>query len=246
MTDDAEIHPLHLRVEQAALDDLRDRLARTRWQDELSGVGWSRGVPLGYLRELAGYWAGGYDWREQGGTAQPVPAVHHHQHRRRQGALPARRLARTRRAAAAGRPRLARIGGRAPQDHRPAGRPARPWRRTGRGVPCGAIIPGFGLSGPTRESGWDLQRVAAAFAELMDRLGYRRYGAHGSDWGRVHLPRAGTAVFPHDASLAVRHLAEHANNIVRWSRMDRGGHFPAMEVPELLVNDIRALFRRLR
>jgi epoxide hydrolase len=54
------------------------------------------------------------------------------------------------------------------------------------------------------------------------------------------------AVFPHGTSLPVRHLAERANHIVRWSRMDRGGHFPAMEVPELLVADVRALFRRLR
>jgi pimeloyl-ACP methyl ester carboxylesterase len=48
------------------------------------------------------------------------------------------------------------------------------------------------------------------------------------------------------AAPAARHLAERANNIVHWSQMDRGGHFPAMEVPELLVGDIRALFRHLR
>jgi epoxide hydrolase len=45
-------------------------------------------------------------------------------------------------------------------------------------------IPGFGFSGPTREPGWDLARVAAAFAVLLERLGYRRYGVHGGDWGR--------------------------------------------------------------
>ena len=44
-------------------------------------------------------------------------------------------------------------------------------------------IPGFGLSGPTRETGWEFRRVAAAFAELMSRLGYERYGAQGGDWG---------------------------------------------------------------
>jgi epoxide hydrolase len=46
-------------------------------------------------------------------------------------------------------------------------------------------IPGFGLSGPTRETGWEFRRVAAAFAELMERLGYDRYGAQGGDWGAV-------------------------------------------------------------
>ena len=57
------IHPFRIEVPQAELDDLADRLARTRWPDELPGAGWSRGVPLGYLRQLAGYWQSGYDWR---------------------------------------------------------------------------------------------------------------------------------------------------------------------------------------
>ena len=62
-SDDAGIHPFRARVPQADLDDLRDRLARTRWPGELPEAGWSRGVPQGYLRELAGHWAGGFDWR---------------------------------------------------------------------------------------------------------------------------------------------------------------------------------------
>ena len=51
------IRPFRIDIPQADLDDLRDRLARTRWPDELPGVGWSRGVPLDYLKELAEYWA---------------------------------------------------------------------------------------------------------------------------------------------------------------------------------------------
>ena len=50
-------------------------------------------------------------------------------------------------------------------------------------------IPGFGLSGPTSEPGWTARRVAGAFAELMSRLGYERYGAQGGDVGRDRLPR---------------------------------------------------------
>jgi hypothetical protein len=62
---DVALRPFRIAVPEAALDDLRDRLARTRWPDELPGVGWSRGVPLGYLKALAEYWRTGYDWRAQ-------------------------------------------------------------------------------------------------------------------------------------------------------------------------------------
>src|SRR3954469_16114988 len=58
-----QAHPFRIAIPQADLDDLRERLARTRWPDELPGVGWSYGVPLGYVRELAEHWGGAYDWR---------------------------------------------------------------------------------------------------------------------------------------------------------------------------------------
>jgi microsomal epoxide hydrolase len=57
------MHPFRIAVPQAHLDDLHRRLADTRWPDELPGVGWSRGVPLRYLEELAEYWRTSYDWR---------------------------------------------------------------------------------------------------------------------------------------------------------------------------------------
>ena len=60
--DDA-LRPFLIEIPRADLDDLRDRLARTRWSDELPGREWSRGVPQGYLRELADYWRTTYDWR---------------------------------------------------------------------------------------------------------------------------------------------------------------------------------------
>ena len=75
-TDDkttAEIRPFRIETPQAALDDLRERLARTRFPDEIPGVGWSRGVPLDYLRDLAHYWADGFDWREQEAKLNELP-----------------------------------------------------------------------------------------------------------------------------------------------------------------------------
>src|ERR671917_2763435 len=69
----AEIRPFRIEVPQAELDDLRERLARTRFPDEIPGVGWSRGVPLDYLRDLAHYWANGFDWRGQEAKLNELP-----------------------------------------------------------------------------------------------------------------------------------------------------------------------------
>ncbi len=58
-----EIRPFRIDIPQTAIDDLNDRLARTRWPSELPDIGWSRGVPVDYLKGLAEYWRAGYDWR---------------------------------------------------------------------------------------------------------------------------------------------------------------------------------------
>ena len=70
---DTEIRPFRIDVPQADLDDLHRRLDATRWPDELPGAGWTRGVPLGYLRELTGYWRHGYDWRAQEKQLNDLP-----------------------------------------------------------------------------------------------------------------------------------------------------------------------------
>ena len=57
------MQPFRIDIPQAAPDDLHRRLEATRWPAELPGVGWQRGVPLGYLKDLAGYWRTSYDWR---------------------------------------------------------------------------------------------------------------------------------------------------------------------------------------
>ncbi len=60
---DTGIRPFRIDIPQADLDDLRARLARTRWPDQLPGVGWDYGIPLEYVKELAEYWRASYDWR---------------------------------------------------------------------------------------------------------------------------------------------------------------------------------------
>jgi pimeloyl-ACP methyl ester carboxylesterase len=183
MDHDAEIRPFRIAVPQADLDDLADRLARTRWPDELPDVGWSRGVPLGHLQELAAYWRDGYDWRRQEARLNELPQctttvdgqVIHFVHARspEPGALP---LLVTHGYPSSVVEFLEVIG------------PLTDPRAHG-GDPADAFhvvapsVPGFGFSTPVRQPGWEIARTAGAFAELMRRLGYERYGAHGGDIG---------------------------------------------------------------
>ena len=188
---DTTIRPFRIDVPQADLDDLRDRLRRTRWPDELPGVGWSRGVPLAYLKELAGYWADGYDWRkqearlnehEQFTTTIDGANVHFlHVRSPQPHALP---LVLTHGWPGSIVEFLNVIGPLTdPRGH--GGDPADAFHLV---IPS---IPGYGLSGPTREPGWTTGRVARAWAELMARLGYQRYGAQGGDWGAFVSPELG-------------------------------------------------------
>ena len=381
------IRPFRIEIPQADLDDLHGRLAHTRWPDELPGVGWSRGVPLGYLQELAEYWRTRYDWRAWEAKLNEYPqftttidgqTIHFlHVRSPEPNALP---LIFTHGWPGSIVEFLDVIGPLTdPRAH--GGDPADAFDVV---IPS---IPGYGFSGPTHEPGWNTARVARAWAELMSRLGYERYGAQGGDWGafvspalgrvapehvvgvhvnaatfgfipfgpvaaeelasftdaeKVRLERlnrflaegngyfqiqatrpqtlayaltdspvgqlawivekfkewtypsaelpeqaidrdrmltdvmlywltgtagssartyyedmhaanwgqqpgttpTGVAVFAED--VAIRRYAERGNNIVHWSEFERGGHFAAMEAPDLLVSDVQAFFRPLR
>ncbi|MFD7654253.1 epoxide hydrolase family protein [Actinosynnema sp. NPDC059797] len=353
------IEPFELRVPRADLDDLADRLARTRWPDELPDAGFDYGYPLARVRELADHWRDAYDWRRHEAELNALPQfttevdgqrVHFlHVRSARADALPL--------VLVHGWP------GSVVEFLDVVGPLSRDFHVV---VPS---IPGFGPSGPTTSRGWDVERVARAFAELMARLGYRRYGAQGGDWGssiaramaavapghvvgvhvnylptppvegvelseedRARLDRIrgvmrqrpgyqvlqatrpqtvayaltdspvgqlawiaekftewadpasaipvdrvltnvalhwfagtagssarlsresgfgarlpcpaplGVAVFAHDIVLPVRALAERSHRVERWSEFPRGGHFPALEVPELFADDVREFF----
>ncbi|MEV0934406.1 epoxide hydrolase family protein [Streptomyces phaeochromogenes] len=390
---DDTIRPFVLGIPQSDLDDLNARLDLTRWPDELPGVGWEYGVPRDYLKELARYWRHTYDWRAAEARLNEWPQftttidganVH---------------FAHIRSPEPDATPLIITHGwpGSIVEFLDAVGPLTDP--RAHGGDPADAFhvvlpsIPGFGLSGPTRDTGWELRRVGAAFAELMDRLGYPRFGAQGGDWGagisrelgrafpdrvigvhlnllpgahasaeptpeelaalspperdktlaswrrneewtrerlgyatvqmtrpqtlsygltdspvgqlawivekfkewtdshdrpedavdrdqlltnvmlywltgtagssaRIYYERAhaagwgepvqpstaptALAVFPRDNFIPLRHVADRTENIVRWTEFDRGGHFAAMEEPDLLVGDVRAFFRELR
>jgi pimeloyl-ACP methyl ester carboxylesterase len=180
----SEIRPFRVEIPQADLDDLKDRLGRTRWPGEVPGSGWSRGVPLDYLEDLAAYWRDGYDWRRQEAALNQVPqfttvvdgqTIHFlHVRSPEPGALP---LVMTHGYPSSVVEFLDVIGPLTdPRAH--GGDPGDAFHLV---VPS---LPGFGFSTPVQGAGWgNLFRVAGAFAELMARLGYDRYGAQGGDVG---------------------------------------------------------------
>jgi pimeloyl-ACP methyl ester carboxylesterase len=206
MAHDSKISPYRIDIPQGALDDLRDRLGRTRWPDELPGVGWDLGVPLDYLKGLAEYWATTYDWRGQEKAmnefAQFTTVIDdqnvHFLHMRspEPEALP---LLITHGWPGSIAEFLDIIGPLAdPAAH--GGDPADAFHV------IAPSIPGFGFSGPTHESGWNTVRVAHAWAELMRRLGYERYGAQGGDTGALVSPELGRIDSEHVVGVHVNSL----------------------------------------
>jgi pimeloyl-ACP methyl ester carboxylesterase len=371
---DKDIKPFRVDIPKADLDDLRRRLRGVRWPAQVPGVGWSRGVPVEHLRDLVERWATTYDWRAvearinqypQFTTAIDGQDIHFlHVRSPHEGALPL--------LLAHGWPGsvvefLSVVEPLTdPEDQADAFHLVIPSH------------PNFGFTGPAG-AGWDSWRIATAYAELMARLGYARYGAQGGDFGAFIAPdlgrvdpqhvvgvhvNAATAGFipfggvPEDVALteseklrvdrmnrflaegngyfqvqstrphtigfaladspvgqlawigekfhewahpagsidaddvlthatiywltntgassaqmyyesmhtphwptpstvptgvanfaediAVRAFAEPLNTITHWAEYDRGGHFPALEVPDLFVDEVRAFFRTVR
>lgn len=373
------IQPFSIHVGDDVLADLRQRLERTRWPDQIPDTGWDYGTDGAYLQELVAYWLEKFDWRKQETLLNTWPqfktAVEgidlHFAHVKGKGPAPL--------------PLVITHGwpGSFFEMHKVVGPLTDPAAYGG--DPDDAFdlvvpsIPGFGFSGPTRQRGVSPARVAEVLHSLMtDQLGYRRYGAQGGDFGSaisrqignlypesvvgVHLnmvggwpneapaneqereieerrnwwvtnetgysaiqrtkPQSlgyglndspaglaawivekwrtwsdcdgdverrftkddlltnimiywvtetitssvrfyyesarapippqkgsvpiGVAMFPKDMIRSTRTQAERFYNITHWTEMPRGGHFAAMEEPELFVEDVRAFFRPVR
>ncbi len=377
----SDIQPFDITVPEHVLDDLKDRLGRTRWPDQIPDTGWEYGTDLAYLQELCAYWRDEYDWRTHEARLQAwdhcSTEIDGQQLHFIHAPSPVE----------GARPLILSHGWpgsvveflhvieplRDPEAHGGSAEDAF--------HVVAPSLPGYGWSGPTVDRGWDPKRIALAFAALMDRLGYDGYLAQGGDWGsmistqiglqdpdhcagihlnmiiavpgpddemteeetqaltdaitlmsdgagyqaiqgtkpqtlgyglndspaglagwiaekfhawtdndgtiesavdrddlltnitaywvtgtinsstrlyyeakksglfgpqgaRVEVPTAG-AVFPHEILRASRRFAERAYNVQHWSTFDRGGHFAALEEPDLLVEDIRSFNRVL-
>ena len=181
----SEITPVRVEVPDAALDDLRARLRATRWPEPETVDDWSQGAPLAYVQDVCRYWADGYDWRafeaQLNGFAHfrtqiDGLGIHFlHVRSREADAIPV--------IMTHGWP------GSIVEFVKVIGPLTDPVAHGGRAsdalhVVCPSL-PGYGFSDKPARAGWGIDRIADAWATLMARLGYDRYGAQGGDWGAI-------------------------------------------------------------
>ncbi|MCD0452998.1 epoxide hydrolase [Actinocorallia sp. API 0066] len=185
MTKTLNLRPFHVEVPQAELDDLRDRLARTRLPRPAAADDWALGTPNGFLRETVEYWRAGFDWRAQEARMNAFPhhlteidgqTVHFlHVPSAEPDATP---LLLVHSYPGSFADFLDMIG---PLTD-PVAHGGRPEDAFSVVVPS---IPGFGFSTPLEGEGWTFAKVARTFDALMRGLGYASYGVHGSDMGAL-------------------------------------------------------------
>ena len=177
--------PFRIQASDDELEDLRRRLRHTRWPDAETVDDWSQGIPLAYVKEVCTYWAEKYDWRAREARLNefpqwtlPVDGVDvHFVHARspHEDALP---LVITH-----GWP------GTFVEFHKVIGPLTNPTEHGGSASDAFHVVcpapPGYGFSGKPTAPGWNTDRIAAAWDELMGALGYERYVAQGGDWGAL-------------------------------------------------------------
>jgi pimeloyl-ACP methyl ester carboxylesterase len=179
----AAIRPFSVQVPEAALVDLRRRIATTRWPDKETVNDRSQGVQLAELRELVRYWGTDYDWRKAEAKLNALPQfttnidavdIHFiHVRSRHANALPL--------IVTHGWP------GSVIEQLKIIAPLTDPTAHGGSAEDAFDVVipslPGYGFSGRPTGTGWDPDRIARAWAQLMQRLGYTRYVAQGGDWG---------------------------------------------------------------
>lgn len=202
----SDIRPFRIDVPQAELDELADRLSRVRWANEIPGAGSDYGVAVERVQALVEYWRDGYDWRAWEARLNSYPQftttidgqnVHFvHVKSPEPDAFP---LILTHGWPGSIVEYLDVIEPLTnPLAH--GGDPSMAFHLV---IPS---IPGFGFSGPTTERGWNRYRVAKAWATLMGRLGYERYGAVGNDGGSMISPEVGRVDGEHVAGVHVTQI----------------------------------------
>jgi pimeloyl-ACP methyl ester carboxylesterase len=197
------IEPFRIAVPDSVLTDLRQRLARTRFPDEIPGSGWGYGTDLAYLRALVVYWREQYDWRAAEARLNAVPQFRaevdglgiHFMHVRGKGPRPF--------------PLIITHGwpGSVAEFVKIIGPLTDPVAHGGDAADAFDVVcpsmPGYGFSDHPRAPGMDPEAIAALWVQLMRGLGYQRFGAQGGDWGAMVTTYLGAR---HAGSVAAIHL----------------------------------------
>ncbi len=185
------IRPFTFHAPQAALDELRRRIAAMRWPERETVADSSQGVQLATMEELARHWATDYDWRKAEAKLNALPQfiteidgldIHFiHVRSRHQNALPL--------LISHGWP------GSVLEQIKLIGPLTDPTAHGGKAEDAFDVVipsmPGYGFSGKPTSTGWGPEHMARAWAELMQRLGYTRYVAQGGDWGAFVVDQMG-------------------------------------------------------
>jgi len=197
------ISPFTVAIADSELEDLQQRLARTRWPERETTDGWSQGIPLDYTRELANYWASTYDWRrfekKLNGWPQFKTGIEdidiHFIHRRspHEDALPL--------IMSHGWP------GSVAEFHKVIDALADPTAHGGKAEDAFHVVapslPGYGFSGKPARPGTSVVKIGHMWGQLMDRLGYDRYVAQGGDWGSMITQSMGQTETQHCAGIHI-------------------------------------------
>jgi epoxide hydrolase len=195
------IDTFSVHIEDSVIEDLRQRLARTRFPDQIVGTGWEYGIPIDYLRELVEYWHTTYDWRRHEARLNEFA---HYKTRIDEQSI---HFIHARSAHPDAFPLLLTHGwpGSILEFLDVIPRLTNPESYGGQASDAFHVIapslPGYGFSEAPRTSGWDIERIANAFVALMARLGYTRYGAQGGDWGAQVTTRIGSFDPTHCAAI---------------------------------------------
>src|SRR5262245_5207852 len=195
-SDGTDIRPFRFTFPEADLADLRRRINATKWPEKETVTDPSQGVPLATMRELARYWATDYDWRKCEAKLKALPQfvttidgldIHFiHVRSKEKNALPL----------------IINHGwpGSIIEQLKIIDPLVNPTAHGGRPEDAFDVVipsmPGFGFSGKPTGTGWGVEHMARAWAELMKRLGYTRYVAQGGDWGSIVVDAMGVTPPP--------------------------------------------------
>ncbi|CAH1210820.1 hypothetical protein PAECIP111891_03598 [Paenibacillus allorhizoplanae] len=184
-TDNNAIRPFQVHIPEKEIIELRRRINATRWPEKETVEDQSQGVQLATIQELARYWANDYDWRKVEAKINAMPHfiteidsldIHFiHVRSKHENAMPI--------VIAHGWP------GSIFEQMKLIEPLTNPTAFGGSAADAFHVVipsmPGYGFSGKPSTTGWDPKRIASAYGELMTRLGYTKYVAHGGDWGAI-------------------------------------------------------------